>query len=138
MARKTVKVTIPYRKPDDLLALFKVIIAKDAELANDSPLKTIDMATFKAKNDDVDAQRILAKKLYAEAQTAQQKVETALGIAEGQNLQTPGTMLYLLSIIRDQLLLTYKGQEGKLGEFGFDIKIDTSSTGVKKVATIAK
>ncbi len=66
--------------------------------------------------------------LRRDAETATQSRNLLLGIARTQNSKTPNTLRYYLSSIRDILLGLYRGQEQRLGDWGFEVNASTATS----------
>ena len=60
-----------------------------------------------------------------------------LGIAEGQNAQSEGTLYFEALRIRGLLLASFRGNEEELETWGFSVKIGTARTGARKKAAAA-
>jgi cell division protein ZapA (FtsZ GTPase activity inhibitor) len=124
MARKTVRVKIPYSKPDDLITLAKQINNKHESLGETSPLLALNkMDAFAGKLSSANQLRDESKTLRAESESKMEEAKLNLGTAAGQSKETPDTVYNLLLQIRDQLLVTYRGNEEKLSEWGFDVVV---------------
>lgn len=61
------------------------------------------------------------------SELATQDRDRALGKAKGQNTKTRGTALYLITSIRDILMGLYRGNERKLGEWGYTVQDSVTS-----------
>ena len=110
------RITIP-TNVDDHLTLAKAILAQHAALGPASPLNGIkDIATFGPQTKAADAANTLAKSLAKQAETAKQNRDLALG-QSGQ--LTPGSVRFFVTSARDVLLGLNKGNEKKLGDWGF-------------------
>ena len=126
MSRKIVRVEIPSKRPEDLLALGQSLYAKHVADGDASPLDADKMTTLNNQATVADTQNKSAKLHDAQAQTARQVRDTSLGIADGQSAQTDGTVLTIILEARDTLLLKYRGQEEKLGEHGFNVVVGSA------------
>ena len=115
------RVIIP-KNHDDLIGLAKSIGAKHTTDGAGSPLTSLNMAEFSAKTITADTQNQTSDKMYRDAETATQNCDLALGAGR----ITPGTVNYYVTAARDILLGIYKGNEQKLGDWGFTV--DQSST----------
>jgi len=138
MARKTIRVDVPYRNPDKFIQLAQSILTYAA--ANPNPaLDPAKIRNLNAATGIAATNNTLGKSLDAQAQVARQKRDTALGIADGQTAATPDTVLNLVNYVRDQLLLTNEGNEDVLEQYGFEVVIGTakSPTRAQKAATAA-
>jgi len=121
--KTTTKVEIPVHKPDELINSGGDVLKKHVQLGEKSPLNGLDMATFERNLNDAIAKRAEAKKLHDQAELLNQQAGLSLGTDSSQNTKTPGTVYSTLTSARDILLGTYKGQEKKLSEWGFDVVI---------------
>jgi hypothetical protein len=121
------RINIP-SNPDAVIELAKHITLKhDADGAG-SPLMALDMADFAVKTDTADEQNQLAAKLYRDAEKATQDRDVALGKGKG----TPKTLRLYVTQVRDLLQGIHKGNEKKLGDWGFEV--DDSPAPAKKKA----
>lgn len=132
MARKTVRVELPSNSPDDFIKLGRDILAKHVADGTSSPLDTAKMDALKAQLDLAEPKNAQAKQLDAQAQTLRQSRDSALGMADGQNAQTPGTGLNLVTYARDQLLLNKAGNEEALSQWGFNVVVGSAKGPTKK------
>jgi len=126
------RVNIP-RNPDDLIALAKSIGAKHAADAAASPLAALNMADLGAKAATADTQNLASAKAYRDGELATQNRDLALGADK----TTQGTVNYYVSSVRDVLLGLYKGNEQKLGEWGFMVD-QSAQAGAKPAPAAAK
>ena len=83
MSRKIVRVEIPSKRPEDLLALGQSLYAKHVADGDASPLDADKMTTLNNQATVADTQNKSAKLHDAQAQSARQVRDTALGIADG-------------------------------------------------------
>ncbi len=112
------RINIP-TNADDHIALAKAILAKHTALAAASPLAGIaDIAKFGPQTTAADTANALAESLAKQAETATQNRDLALG--QGGQL-TPGSVRYFVTSARDILLGLNKGNEKKLGDWGFAV-----------------
>ena len=125
------RVVIP-KNPDDLIKLSKGIGDKHTADGAGSPLASLNMADFTAKTATADAQNQASAKLYRDAEKATQNRDLALG----GDRTTQGTVNYYVAAVRDMLLGIYKGNEQKLGDWGFTV--DQSAAAGAKAAAKAK
>lgn len=128
MARKTVRVDIPDGKPDDLLALGQSIFDKHTKDGEASPLDKDKMIGLGAALGIATPQHKAARDADAVAQKARQVRDVAMGTADGQNAQTPNTVLNLTTYARDELLLTNAGVEEGLTAYGFKVVIGSAKS----------
>ena len=132
MARKTVRVELPSNKPDDFIKLGRNIHAKHVADGPASKLDPAKMDALKALLDLAEPKNSQAKQLDGQAQTLRQARDTSLGTADGQNAQTPGTGLNLVTYARDQLLLSEAGNEEALSLWGFNVFVGSAKNPTKK------
>jgi len=110
------RVNIP-TKADDHITLAKAILAKHTALAAASPLNGITgIANLGSQTTAADTYNQSAKSLNKQAELATQNRDLALG-QSGQ--LTPGTVRFFVTSARDILLGLNKGNEKKLGDWGF-------------------
>lgn len=120
MARRTVKVLIP-ENPDDALSLFKSVLDKNTLDGNDSPLKAINMALMQTLYNIAQASNDEMKRLYGLAEIETVKRDNAFGAAQNHE-----TLYYILTQIRDLLLVLYKDNPKELEKWGFTVTIKES------------
>ena len=125
------RVKIPKNK-GDAIKLAQAILKKHTADAAASPLAALNMSDMTAKTDSADTQNQLSEKLYRDAETATENTDLAVG----SDYTTPGTVNYYLASVRDLLLGIYKGNEQKLGDWGFEV--DQSTSAQAKAAKAAK
>jgi hypothetical protein len=123
MAKKTVRIEIPERSPKSMIELCGKIISKHKADGESSVLKSLDMATFEGKHGTASTKYTESDSLHKQAEAAHQEAMTAIGVAEGQNINTPDTLYSIIAQIRDMLLVLNKGNEEKLGDWGFDVVV---------------
>lgn len=122
------RVIIP-TNPDQLIALAKSIAAKNTADGASSPLSSLNMADMATKTTTADTQNQASAKAYRDAELATQNRDIALGA----DRSTQGTVNYHVASVRDLLLALYKGNEQKLGDWGFTV--DQSAQSNAKAAT---
>ena len=124
MARKTVRVKIPAKKPDAFLTLLEAMIKQHELLGDESPLKYLpEMEGAKSKAANAKGLRTDSLETRKKSESLMQQSMTELGMAPGQSAETPGTLYDLALRARNHLLNTYKGSEEKLSEWGFDVVV---------------
>lgn len=130
MAKRNIKISFGLGDRKRMIAIATKISNKNTELGEQSPLKSINMSSF-ASIFDVSSQKN-AQMEDLQLRYEQRKAETdlALGIAKGQTMATPDTLLFYLGLIRDQLMVTYKGREELIEDWGFEVTV-TESKGMK-------
>jgi hypothetical protein len=128
------RVKIPKNKAI-AITLVKAVLAKHQADGAASPLSSLNIADMTVKATTADTQNQLSEKLYRDAETATQNSDNALG----SDYTTPGTVNYYLAAARDILLGIYKGNEQKLGDWGFEVDQSTAAQAAKaKAAKAAK
>jgi hypothetical protein len=125
MAKKTVKVALPIRKILELLVLVKAVFVKHTSLGEGSPVKNVDMDDFDDKTKQIEILRAEAAVLRAQSEAKMEQAQALVGTAPGQDSSTPGTIYNDLTKIRNQLLVTYDGNEELLSEWGFKVVVST-------------
>jgi hypothetical protein len=128
--RRYVSYNVPNSSPEGLLDLGTSIINKHTTDGATSILTApmFDMADFAAK---VNAARNLRDEALTKDQNSQANNELArnlCGYGEGQTSETPGTLYYMLTQVRDLLLVAYDGNEEQLSTFGFNVVVSTSTS----------
>jgi len=71
-------------------------------------------------------------KLHKDAVTATENRDLALGLSEEQNSETTGTVDFYLRSVIDVLLGKFRGNEQKLGDWGFTVVEGTRKGRTKK------
>ena len=132
MARKTVRVEVPNKRPDELLQLANDILAKHRGDAQASQLDSDAMTTFRNTVIAATDNNTAAKQHDAQAQTLRQQRDTLLGMAAGQTAVTPGTVLYQITDVRDLLLAKNRGNEEALAAYGFHVVVGTAKTALRQ------
>jgi hypothetical protein len=123
--RRYVKFNIPYNRAEKLLALSKSILKKH----NDDGLSTVfvpalfDLANFQARYDEVMLLRTEAKKKDGNRKAANELAYNLCGYGKGQSSQTPDTLYWYITQVRDLLLVTYVGNEEQLSVWGFKVVV---------------
>jgi hypothetical protein len=120
MARKNIRVVIP-TNPEDLVKLGENIVAKHNEDPAASPIAGLDMEDFETKVTGADSKQKEAEKLRKDSETATEERDGLLGHRKDQNSNTAGTILNYVSRVRDILLGNFRGEEQKLGDYGFTV-----------------
>jgi hypothetical protein len=118
------RINIP-QNPDELITLAKAIVAKHTEDGAASPLSGLEMPDMANKTTTADTHNKAAAKLYRDAEKATQDRELALG----SNNPVKGTVLHYVRSVRDVLQGLNKGNEQKLGSWGFDVANSPRSSG---------
>ena len=126
MSRKTVRIEIPVRKPDDFSKLLNKTLARHTEMGPNSPLfndSDIDMAAFAARLNRADSLRRESEQLKEKSEEKMQQAKSIYGIAKGQSIDTPGTLYFMVDLIKGALLKKNKGSEEALSTFGFNVVV---------------
>lgn len=131
MAKQTFSVDVPVN-PDELITLADKILAKDSELGANSPFKNIrGWSTFAALNTTADTNHKDSKKYAQMSVEATQSRDLALG-QSGQLKEN--TVRWFVTSARDILQGLNKGNEQKLGEYGFEVTYGSPGSSAKKKA----
>ena len=125
MAKKTVKVALPIKKILELLVLIKAIYVKHIALGEGSPIVNVNMTEFDNKTKQIEILRAEAAVLRAQSEAKMEQAQALVGTAPGQDSNTPATIYNDLTKIRNQLLVTYDGNEELLSEWGFKVVVST-------------
>lgn len=127
MARKTIKVDVSTDDPTVFIKLTKDIAAKDKALGDKSPLRgLIDMTDFAKDTQEADDLDNEIDRLQAQLAEKLGKRAELLGTADGQNSQTPGTLLFRTLQVRDILLGANRGNEDALQPWGFGVQVGSA------------
>ena len=126
MSRKTIKVVVP-ENAEELMDLSKLIYQKHVADGGTGPLNGLNMTDFDAKTQSADAFHLQSEQLHRDAVTATQNRDLALGLSEGQTSMQPGTVDFYVRSIVDVLLGHFRGNEQKLGDYGFTVVEETAS-----------
>jgi hypothetical protein len=120
MPKKTLRINIP-TNVDELLKLIENIIDKHQEDGAESKLNVVDMKRLDDLFQVAVQKNEESIKFRMKAEDATQERNNALGIKVKNAATASGNALYLVTQIRDILLPIYKGNEKKLGEWGFSV-----------------
>jgi len=123
---------IIYRKVVEFLNLVANIIAKHTADGAESLLDKIDMTDVSTKYAFAQAKHLEGEQYSFNRELATQERNLALGIEPDQKSYTPGTVRYYVSSIRDFLMGLFRGNEQKLGDWGFEV----NTSGKKTVSVI--
>lgn len=119
--KKNTRVEIP-RNAKDIVELASKIVKYHDELGPESPiLNAIDMDAFKVLLEEARVETENSDQLRKAAEAATENRNKLVGIAKDQSVTTRGTVLQMVTSIRDVLLGTYKGVEHQMGSFGFTV-----------------
>lgn len=128
MALATVRVILPIGSPLLTGTLCKSIVDKHVLLGANSPLTGfLDMTAFGTKTTNANALQLAGDTNQKKAQSKYNVLEKHCGLANGQNSQTPGTVYNYIILIRDVLLLKYRGAEEQLTDWGFNVVLSTAN-----------
>ena len=122
------RINIP-KNPDELIKLAKTIKDKHGLDGANSPLAGLNMADFAAKTAAADAENQKAQQYYRDAEKATQDRDLALG----GDTAAKGTVTFYVRSARDVLAGLNKGNEKKLGDWGFEVD-DSPAAGASKPA----
>lgn len=128
--RRNVNFNIPHSSPQAMLDLSSAIIAKHNTdgAASIFPPTLIDMADFESQHNLAMQLRSDAQTKDAASQAANEEVRNLCGYGEGQNSETPDTLYWYFTRIRDYLLVVYSGNEEQLSTWGFNVVVSESSS----------
>lgn len=127
MSRKTIKVVVP-ENAEELIELAKLINQKHVLDAGTGPLNGLNMIDFDTKTQSANTFHLQSEALHRDAVTATQNRDVALGLSEGQTSMQNGTVDFYVRSIVDVLLGHFRGNEQKLGDYGFIVVEGTAST----------
>jgi hypothetical protein len=134
MARKTVKIDVPRSEPAALTKLALAVGEQLAKAGTASPITegVVKMADYTKRANDAAALQTEIEDLEAQLQQKVGQRDQMLGIAEGQNAQTKGTMLFETLQIRDLLLAVNRGNEEALEPWGFNVVVGSAAAPKRK------
>ena len=135
MANKTIRIEIPVGNPGALQTLAGKILTRHADLGAGSPLLTfVDMVLFQNQLTLSSTSRNLSQQRDADGQADTQAADVAMGVHEGQSMDTPGTVYHLTDRVRKRLLFVHDGAEEELSRYGFNVVI--SGSGSSKTVSV--
>ena len=130
MAKVDVRVNMPTHKTEETLDLGNLVNDKHVLDGESSILKQLlDMEQFKLDLDSAGALHAEATALHRQAEEKMQEADKLLGYEQGMTSRTEGTIYHSLTRIRDFLLAMFKSSEEKLGAWGFDVVVKSSTPG---------
>ena len=132
MSRRTVRVEIPVNSPEALMVLLAAILAREEDPTGTPEADPAQISKLAALQSAVQIPHTKAKALDAQAQTLRQQRDTKLGVAAGQNMETPDTALNLITRVRDALLVKYHGNEEALSNWGFNVIVGEAKAPTRK------
>jgi hypothetical protein len=102
------------------------ILERHNDLGPGSPLNDpeLDMAGLAVQNATHQTKRSDGNNLHGQAEPLIQAADTALGVEEGQSIDTVGTVYNVTGRIRDRLLYFYPGKEEEATTFGFNVLVN--------------
>ena len=126
--KRNVNFNVPYNLARGLLDLAASIISKHTTDALDTILTAplFDMADFETKLNTASQLRDDAQAKDADSQAKNELVRNTCGYGEGQNSETPNTLYWFFTQIRDLLLLVHDGNEEQLSTWGFNVVVSES------------
>lgn len=130
MAKRNIKIIFGVGDRNRMIATANKVSEKNTALGEQSPLKPINMAGFTSVLDTASVKNTQMEELLLRYEQSKAETDLALGIAKGQSVSTPDTLQYYLALIRNQLLIVYKGREELIEDWGFEVII-TESKGRK-------
>lgn len=124
---------LPYRKQDKMIELAERSLKKHESLGAESPLAHLE-GTDKVRELVERAKSLRKQALEARqlSESLNEEARIAIGIDPSQTASTPDTLYNWLHRLRGFLLSTYKGNEEKLSEWGFDVTVGTAKLRRKK------
>jgi len=132
MARKTVKIEIPLNNVDDMFKLSEAVSKEHNKDAANSPLKKYNFNDFDAKTSNAKTIKENARDTEKKAQGLHKSSDMITGNAEGQSVETKGTLYNYLTRMRDTLLEHYEDNPEMLGEWGFKVVTGEAKSPTKK------
>jgi len=117
------RVNIP-KNPDELIKLAQSINTKHTSDGADSPLSGLNMTEFNTKTGNADLSNKTAAQLHRQAEQATENRDIALGA----DAAPAGSVMQYVRSVRDVLLGIYKGNERKLGDWGFQVDSSAQSS----------
>ena len=114
------RVVIP-TNADIIATLGQNILQKHTADGASSILNDLDMADFVEKANQVRHWQEEALRLRRDSEVPTEERNRLLGTGKGQTSKTKGTVLYLISSVRDVLLGLHRGEEQQLGQWGFEV-----------------
>ena len=136
MARKTIRVEVPVENPSSLIGLCLAIVKRHKKPGSTSPITddSVKIDEFESKAKEAGT---LQTEIDDMERTLQEKIgqrDQLLGIADGQNSQTKGTLHFETLQIRDILLGANRGNENALEPWGFGVVLGEAKSPKKKAA----
>ena len=128
--RRNVSFNVPYNSAEGLLELGTNIISKNATdgPATIFPPTLFNIPDFEAKVNGARTLRDNALSKNQASQAANELARNLCGYGEGQTSETPDTLYFFITQVRDLLLVAYDGNEEQLSTFGFNVVVSASSS----------
>lgn len=139
MARKTVRIDMPTGDATATINLCKTICKQHKVLGTESPVpsKMVNMTQFEERTASAE---VLQGEIIELSSRLQAKIgarNLLLGMADGQNAESTGTLAFDLRLIRDFLVPSYRGNEQALESWGFKVVIGTAKARTAKTKPAA-
>lgn len=135
MARTNIRADIPTSSPEGMLDLSEDITTQHEAIiagGEDSPVDHLDMATFKTDTATARTLQDESDTLHTEAEGHTLDAYTIIGMAEGQDITTEGTLYFDVDIIKGVLLDHHINHEEQVQQYGFNVVI-TETNGRRNV-----
>ena len=134
MARKTIRIEIPTQDPTALIDLCQAVVKRQKKPGTTSPLPedAVNMAAYESKTNEAATLQSAIEELDRELQEKTGRRDELLGMANGQNSQTKGTLLFETLQVRDILLGVNRGNENSLEPWGFGVVVGQAKSPTKK------
>lgn len=121
MSRRIVRVDIPRRQPDRLIELAQKVVAQHESEGDKSPFAEERISRLRDTLTAAATHHNQAESLGALASGARHRRDEVLGIAGGQNLASPDTLLCQVIDARKQLEVHFRGHEQAMEAYGFNV-----------------
>ena len=128
--KRDVNFNVPYNSAQGLLDLSTPIISKHTTDGVGSILTAplFDMVDFEAKHNNAIQLREDAEAKDADSQAKNELARNTCGYGEGQTSETPDTVYWFFTQVRDLLLLVHEGNEEQLSTWGFNVVVSESAS----------
>ena len=128
--KRTVTVDIPTDSPETFIQLCKDIIEQNTALGAASPLVgKIDMAAYAGNVTAAETDFNTAATQRGIKEAKHGEALKVAGYGEGQSSETPGTLYYIITGMRDLLLVAYHHNPEELSLWGFDVVTSATAMG---------
>lgn len=111
------RINVP-KTADEFIELMDSIIEKENALAPNGMLSPGELTAMTALRDTAKSSNKLQKQLHKDAEEATEGRDVALGMT---SVDTPGTGMYYVTMVRDLILAKNKQNPHKAGEWGFEV-----------------